>query len=129
VSFWLVLFVSILISIFRFDGQRFVTRMISLVFTVLLFREGHVAADYAHLIVMYPHYMTVIADRTGPIDFDWGSNKFGFIPAFRTDRTLIYDESGVSAGKQERKGYPWDGDGTVLLFGHFYIRDETDFEG
>ena len=122
---WLVLFMSILINIYRFNLRRFVTRAMLLALAVAIFQEGGAAADYVHLIIMYPHYMAVIADRTGPIYFNWEPVKFGFIPTLRTDRTLIYDVSGVSPGKPERKGYPYDGDGTVHLFGHFYIKEDT----
>jgi len=96
VIFWLVLFVSILLTIYPFDWPNFLTRTTSLALTLLLFHECPGAADCVHLIVMYPHYMSVIAERTGPIDFDWGAIEFRWIPTFRTDRTLIYDVSGVS---------------------------------
>jgi hypothetical protein len=121
--FGLILFVTTLVSVLRLDWWRSVTRAIALVFAVLLIVRHFIAADYIHLIVMYPHYKAVIAGRTGPISFDWGSVTLGWMPPWRTDRTLVYDASGETVMKAKRENY--NDIETIYMFWHFFINEDS----
>jgi hypothetical protein len=81
------------------------------------------------LIALYPHYMAATTDTIGPTYFDWRSIKFGLLPPFRTDRTIIYKINGGSPRKVEMKRYPYDGHGTVYLSGHFHLKETTSLDG
>jgi hypothetical protein len=127
--FSLVVFVGILVSIFRFDPRRFAMRTASLAFTVLIVLKGATIADYVHLVLMHPRYMTVIADRTEPVYFDWGWYRAGWPSPLIIYRILIYDAGDVRVGN-ERRPPPNDEDITIEhLFGYFYLKDTTKPEG
>ena len=118
----LILLVTILVGALRLDWRRSVRRTIALVFAVLIVDYSSIAADYIHLIVMYPHYKALIAGRTGPIAFDWGSIRTSSLP-MRTDRVLIYDETEATAMKTKETNE--ETDRTTRLLGYFFLNVQS----
>jgi glucan phosphoethanolaminetransferase (alkaline phosphatase superfamily) len=122
VIFWLILFAGILVCALRFEWRRTVTGTIALAFSVLLVVSGQLAADYFHLIVMYPHYKAVIGAQAGPVYFDWGSFEWGWAPEMENRRVLIYDASGATVTKAET-GIRGDNQTTYLMC-HFFLNED-----
>ena len=65
----------------------------------------------------------MIAGRTGPISFNWGSFAWSSSPPLRTDRTLIYDASGETAMKAKREKN--DGNETLYMLWHFFLNENS----